>query len=77
MSIDSINIKPYQKKLGAKIRQLRHDNGLSQSQLAAKCNLEKTSISRIENGRVNVTLKTIVILSSSLDVSIKEIFDFE
>ena len=49
---------------------------MSQLDLASYCNLEKTSISRIENGRTNTTLKTMVILSTALEVELKELFDF-
>jgi len=41
-----------------------------------KCNLEKTAISRIENGRNNVTLKTIVLLSEALEIELKDLFDY-
>lgn len=77
MSIDVNNIDAYQKKFGQHLKQLRHSKGLSQSQLGALCNLEKTSISRIENGRVNVTLKSIVILSQGLELPTIDLFDFK
>jgi DNA-binding XRE family transcriptional regulator len=47
---------------------------MSQTELASLCDLEKTSISRIENGRTNVTLKTCVILSKALDVKLVDLF---
>ncbi|MDC1276926.1 helix-turn-helix domain-containing protein [Algibacter sp.] len=50
MSIANKNIKKYQKKFGANLKKISEANGLSQSELAAICDLEKTSNSRIENG---------------------------
>ncbi len=76
MSIPLKNIIEYQKKFGLQLKKLRISKGMSQLDLASYCNLEKTSISRIENGRTNTTLKTMVILSEALNVELKELFDF-
>lgn len=76
MSIASKKILDYQKKFGMQLKKIRQDKGMSQLDLASYSNLEKTSISRIENGRTNTTLKTMVILSESLNVELKELFDF-
>ncbi len=70
------NIK-LKKAFGLSIKSIREAKGLSQLDLASLSNLEKTSISRIENGRTNVTLTTIAILSAALDVKLSTIFDFE
>ncbi len=77
MTIDEEKIKEYQAKVGLRIKELRKINKLSQSELAARCNFEKTSISRIENNRVNITLKTILILLAGLETNIKDFFDFD
>lgn len=70
MSSQEEIIKSYQLAFGKRVREVRLEKGLSQLDLAVACNLEKTAISRIENGRTNVTLKTMVILSESLDASL-------
>lgn len=70
------NIK-LKKAFGHSIKSIREAKGLSQMDLASLSNLEKTSISRIENGRTNVTLTTIAILSTALEVKLSTIFDFE
>lgn len=64
-----------QKRFGQKVKQLRLDKELSQLELAIECELEKTAISRIENGRTNVTLKTAFILSEALGVDMKDLFE--
>ncbi len=66
----------FQKKFGERLKELRLSKNLSQLELSINCDLEKTAISRIENGRTNVTLKTIVVLSKALEVEVKELFDF-
>ena len=77
MSTASKNIIEYKKKFGLQLKKLRIRKGMSQLDLASYCNLEKTSISRIENGRTNTTLKTMVILSESLEVELKDFFNFK
>ncbi len=78
MSIEEkIYFPDYYKKLGKRVRKIRHSKRLSLNDLASYCHLEKTSISRIENGRTNVTFKTIIILCKALDIEIKELFDFD
>lgn len=62
-----------QAKFGSNLRRLRLKGDLSQNDLATLCDLEKTTISRIERGKTNVTLKTIVILSSALSCKPNEL----
>lgn len=62
------------KQFGIRIKFLRESQNLSQNDLASLCNVEKTSISRIENGKMNVTLKTCLILSKALNVEIIDFF---
>lgn len=38
--------------------------------------IEKTTISRIENARTNITLTTAIKLSLALDIDLKTLFDF-
>lgn len=73
--ISSRELIQYQKAVGKRIKSLRIERNMSQLDLASLCDLEKTSISRIENGRSNITLKTAVIISKSLDVELSKIFD--
>ncbi|MDP4269473.1 MAG: helix-turn-helix transcriptional regulator, partial [Bacteroidota bacterium] len=46
-----------------------------QQDLAAKCNFEKSNLSRIEAGRTNLTIKTLFKISQALDVSLKDLVD--
>ena len=77
MSIMKKNNTNNKKAFGASLKKIRESKGMSQLDLASLSSLEKTSISRIENGRTNVTLTTAIILSSSLGIKLKELFDFE
>jgi putative transcriptional regulator len=40
-------------KLGANIKKLRLEKGISQAELARLCEKERASIERIENGKIN------------------------
>lgn len=75
MSTNEKNITFYQKQLGKRVKALRKDKHFSQLDLASICNYEKTTISRIENGRTNITLKTLVNLSLALEVELKAFFE--
>lgn len=77
MSINEKIFKQNQIKFGKNLKRLRLKGKLSQLDLAVKCDFEKTTISRIENGRTNITLKTALCLSEALDIHIKQLFDFD
>ena len=61
-------------KVGKRIRKIRESKGISQQELAAKCNFEKSNMSRLEAGRVNSTLATLEKIALALEVNIIELF---
>ena len=63
--------------IGKKIREVRESKGISQQELADRCNFEKSNMSRIEAGRTNLTLKSLFLISKSLDVPLKLFFDID
>lgn len=77
MSTIKKNNSKYKKLFGESLKRIRESKGLSQIDLASLCYMEKSSISRLENGRTNATLTTIIVLSSALEIHPKEFFDFE
>jgi transcriptional regulator with XRE-family HTH domain len=64
-------------KVGKQIQKLREQKGMSQQDLAAKCNFEKSNMSRLEAGRVNPTLSTLEKVANALDVTLVELFNFQ
>lgn len=62
--------------VGKQIQKLRESKGISQQDLAAKCNFEKSNMSRLEAGRVNPTLSTLEKVANALDITLTELFDF-
>ena len=63
--------------IGEKIRNIREIQGVTQQDLAARCDFEKSNLSRIESGRTNLTIKTLFKISSALAVTIKDLVDVE
>ena len=59
-------------KVGARIRELRNDRGLSQEKLALAAGLDRTYIAGVENGKRNISIvnleKIIVALNSTFSM---------
>lgn len=64
-------------RIGDKIKEIRQLKGVSQQDLAAKCNFEKANMSRIEAGRTNLTIKNAYKISVALDIKLKDLLDVE
>ena len=64
-------------RIGRRIVQLRTEQGISQQDLAARCNFEKSNMSRIEYGRSNVTVGTLLTISRALGVRLRDLVDVE
>jgi len=63
------------KDLGEKIKQIRLHKKLSQEDLALKCEIEISQISRIERGVVSTGINNIFLIANNLEIDIKELFD--
>ncbi len=55
-------------EIGRRIRQIREKQGITQHELALRCDIEASNMCRIESGNTNLTVKTIVRVCSSLNV---------
>lgn len=64
-------------RIGMNIRELREDKNISQQDLAAACNFEKSNMCRIEAGRTNLTIGTLLKICEVLNIKLKEIIDIE
>jgi transcriptional regulator with XRE-family HTH domain len=64
-------IKDYRLKLGDKIRIVREKRGYSQEQLAELMNINRSTISKIENGKFSITVDYLVRFSIFLDYEFK------
>ncbi len=73
LSATEEQIKDYRLKLGDKIRIVREKRGYSQEQLAEKMNINRSTISKIENGKFSITVDYLVRFSIFLEYEFKVI----
>jgi transcriptional regulator with XRE-family HTH domain len=59
--------------LGAKIRNLREDLGLSQEAFADVCGFDRTYISMIERGKRNLSFLNLLRVAASLGISVSQL----
>ncbi len=64
-----------QQIFGNKVRESRIQQGLSQDELALCCGMDRPQITKIEQGKVNVTLETIERLSQALKTKTSLLLD--
>lgn len=62
------------KQIGKNIRKIREEKGILQQDLAASCNFETSTMSRIEAGGSNFTIGTLNKIATSLGVTIPDLF---
>ncbi len=65
------------KRVADRIKQLRIEKGITQQQLAGLIDYEKSNMSRLESGRVNIKLNTIYKISRALNISMSELLNVE
>ncbi|MEG0850918.1 MAG: helix-turn-helix transcriptional regulator [Flavobacterium sp.] len=65
-----------QQKVGKRIQEIRIEKNISQQDLAAKCNFEKSNMSRLEKGNANATLSTLEKVCDALQIDYIELFKF-
>ena len=73
LSVTEEQIKDYRLKLGDKIKTVREKRGYSQEQLAEKMEINRSTISKIENGKFGITVDYLVRFSIFLDYEFKVI----
>jgi transcriptional regulator with XRE-family HTH domain len=65
------------KKFGDQLRKYRVSQEISQKQLAFETGLTREYINRIENGKVNISLKNILAIAEVLQIHPKKLLDFD
>lgn len=67
----------FRRAFGKNVEKYRKETGLSYRELAQKCDVDHSNISKIEKGEVDLRISTIQELAKGLRISPKELFDFE
>lgn len=65
-----------QKKIGRRIVEVRTQKGWSQSDLARACNKDRQAIEKLENGKVNPTLFTLLEVAQALETTLRNLVNF-
>ena len=65
------------KLVGDRVKKLRTQNtSFSQEEFAKVVGLDRTYMSRVESGKQNVTIETLIRICDGLGISLKDFFDF-
>ncbi|MAX79337.1 MAG: transcriptional regulator [Crocinitomicaceae bacterium] len=65
----------YIQQLGARIRQLREEKGIDQKAFAFECEIGRTQLYMIENGKTNPRLLTLMKIAKGLELSLHELLN--
>ena len=60
-------------QFGAKIKTLRSKKGLTLEQLAFEADIELSQVHRVEKGKINPTLTTLIALAKGLGITLAEL----
>lgn len=69
--------KELAKRFGQRIAQLRKQRGWTQEELGFAIQKDREAITRIEAGRVGVTLYTALLLARAFEITLPELMQFE
>ena len=72
----SNNDKLAQARFGENLKKLRLERGLSYRKMAYACSVDNSKISKIEKGRVNITLNTMLQLAEALQIHPSELLNY-
>jgi transcriptional regulator with XRE-family HTH domain len=64
----------FQRKIGARVRELRLAKGISQEAFADACGLHRTHMSLVERGKINVTVVTLRQMTLILEIPLAKFF---
>ncbi|HEF5238127.1 helix-turn-helix domain-containing protein [Bacillus paranthracis] len=62
--------------IGSQIRILRKNKNLSQEELAFKAGFHPTYIGQVERGEKNLTVSSLNMITTALDITLEEFFSF-
>lgn len=72
-----IDINTYLQNLGRNIAKIRKKRNISQYKLAKEILTDQSNLAKIESGKVNPTVKTLLKISMILNCEVKDLFDFK
>lgn len=73
-AVPRLTSKTHRLELGARIKELREERGLTQEQLAERADRHRAYVGGVERGERNPTLDVIHSIAMGLDVEIADLF---
>ncbi|WP_367115594.1 helix-turn-helix domain-containing protein [Chitinophaga sp. CB10] len=73
----NVRNQAYIDAFGKHVKQLRNSKKLSRETVAAHANIEVMQVYRIETGKVNTTISTLLALSKALEIAPQELLNFK
>lgn len=67
----------YFQSLGLNIKQLREAKGVDQKSFAFDCEIGRTQLYMIENGKTNPRLSTLMKIANGLDISVDQLLKID
>jgi putative transcriptional regulator len=64
-------------KIGEQIKNLRQKMGISQAELARRCDKDKQHMELIENGKISPNIYTIYIISKALEIELNQLMELK
>ncbi len=64
-------------QIGLNILHYRKEQGLTQMDLAEKCDISRNFMQRIETAACSCTLDTLIDIADALNIPIKKLFEFK
>ena len=74
---NSLSKKDFQILFGKQLEKLRTAKKLSYRQLAQRCDIDHSDISKIEKGGTNIQLSSVLQLAKGLNVHPTDLFNFD
>jgi transcriptional regulator with XRE-family HTH domain len=65
------------RKVAANLTKIRESKGLSIRELATRCDVDHSKISKIENNKANLMVTTLIELAEGLAVHPKKLLEFD
>ena len=69
--------KEFQIELGKRIRQLREEKNISQTELGNLCDIERSNMNRIEAGNTNPSSYLLYLIAEKLGIEASELLNFK
>jgi transcriptional regulator with XRE-family HTH domain len=75
--VNNLRNQKYLNAFGENLKRLRNAKGMSQEKLALATEVDYQQIYRIEHGKINTTISTILSIARALNVHPKELLNFD